>query len=273
MGSISELFSYLEQWKPSGNLLEPSREGLAGELADHVIALEPQLFISQIERFKELDPKFMIALIRGLKKAVINPPNEHFTFLWEPVLSFCQWMRENLKDIKEQSSPDSYSEWSRICDAVVDLVDSGLLAQGASIIPISLRRQVWQLLEPITTDIQVTPSFTIHDHSSSKGAYGSSINTVRCRAMYAILRYAFWIRQHTKGIVEASQNFDDMPEVQQVLDWHLNPQQDPSPAIRAVYGWWFPNLLHMASDWTTQRIDQIFPEETTSQELWRAAWG
>jgi hypothetical protein len=52
----------------------------------------------------------------------------------------------------------------------------------------------------------------------------------------------------------------------------LPPQQDPSSAIRAVYGQWFPQLLHLASEWSLQRIDQIFPEEPDSQWLFEAAW-
>jgi hypothetical protein len=177
-----------------------------------------------------------------------------------------------LRDIREQSTADSYSEWSRTCDAVVEIVDAGLLAKGANSIPLILRRQVWQLLEPLTCDPLITPGFTLQYQGSNTGSYGASINTVRGKAMHAVVRYAFWIRQDTDGNAASSQTFDDMPEVKQVLEWHLNSQQDPSSAIRAVYGKWFPHLLHLASNWTMQRANQVFPEETNFQWLFKAAW-
>jgi hypothetical protein len=271
-GDMNELFTYLQEWQPTGRSREASRNGLAWELAEQVITPNPQLFVSQIDRFKELDSQFMVWLLRGLKKALDNAPNKQSTFLWESVISFCQWMLENLKNIRDCSTSDGYSEWSRICDAIVELIDTGLLAKGVSSIPLPLRRQVWQLLEPLTKDPQVTPGFTPFYEGSSMGSYSASGSTVRGKAMRAVVRYAFWLRQDADGNAEASENFNDMLEVQQVLEWHLNSRQDPSFAIRAVYGIWFPHILHLASGWTIQRIDQIFPEDQESQWLFEAAW-
>lgn len=271
-GDMNELFTFLQEWKPSGKLREASRNDLAWKLAKQVIAPNPQQFVSQIERFKELDPQFMVWLLRGLKKALDNPPDEQSAFSWEPVFAFCGWMVENLRDICEHPASDGYSEWSRICDGIAELIDAGLLAKGASNIPLTLRKRVWQLLEPLTSDPQVTPGFMPDYQGSNMGSYGASINTVRGKALHAVVRYAFWIRQDAVGNAEAFQNFDDMPEVQQVLEWHINPQRDPSSAIRAVYGRWFPHLLHLASEWTLKQIDQIFPEDPALQWLYEAAW-
>ena len=271
-GDMNELFTFLQQWQPSGKLRDASRNGLAWELAEQVIATNPQKVVTHIERFKELDLPFMVWLLRGLQKALGNSPNELSTFSWEPVIAFCQWMLNNLRDIYEHPASDGYSEWNGICDAIVEIIDAGLLAKGASSIPLTLRKQVWQLLKPLTNDPQVTPGFTPQYQGSNMGSYGASINAVRGKAMHAVVRYAFWIRQDANGNAKASQNFDDIPEVQQVLEWHLNHQQDPSSAIRAVYGKWFPHLLYLASDWTSQRIDQIFPEEPDLQWLFEAAW-
>lgn len=270
--NMDGLFIYLKEWQPSGNSRRQSRNDLAWELAEQVIAPNPQQFVNQIERFKELDSQFMVWLLRGLKKSLDNLPNEQSTFSWEPVFAFCTWMLENLRGIREQPTADSYSEWSRTGDAIVEIIDAGLLAKGANSISLILRSQVWQLLEPLTRDPLVTPGFTPEYQGSNMGAYSASINTVRGKAMHAVMRYAFWIRQDTNDNAATSQNFDNMPEVEQVLEWHLNSQQDPSSVIRAVYGKWFPHLLHLAFDWTMQRVDQIFPEETTFQSLFKAAW-
>jgi hypothetical protein len=271
-GDMNVLFTYLKEWNPSKKSSWQSRNALAWTLAEQVIAPNPQKFVSQIESFKELDLPFKVWLLRGLRKALENQSSEQQSFSWEPVFAFCAWVLENFREIHSRSALDDYSEWDQICDAVVELVAAGFLAKGASNISLTLRYQVWQLLEPLTSDPHVTPGFTLHYQSSNMGSYGDSINTVRGKAMHAVVRYAFWIRQDASGNAKASQNFEDMPEVQRVLEYHLNPQQDPSSAIRAVYGQWFPQLLHLASEWSLQRIDQIFPEELNSQCLFEAAW-
>jgi hypothetical protein len=271
-GDMNELFTFLQQWQPSGRLCDVSRNDLAWELAEQVIAPNPQKFVIQIEQFKALDPQFMVWFLRGLKNSLNNSLNDQSAFSWEPVFTFCEWMLENLRDIREHPASDGFSEWNDVCDAIIEIIDAGLLAKGVSRIPLTLRKQIWRLLAPLTIDSRITPGFTLHDQGSSMGPYGGSINAARGKAMRAVVRYAFWLRQDDNGNAKASQNFDDMPEVQQVLEWHLNPQQDPSSAIRAVYGRWFPLLLYLASDWTLQRIDQIFPEEPASQWLFEAAW-
>ncbi len=219
-GEMKELFTYLKEWQPSRNSWRQSRNDLAWELAEQVIAPNPQQFVNQIERFKELDPQFIAWLLRGLKKALGNPPKEESAFSWEPVLTFCAWMHENLRDTQAHPASNYYSEWSRICDAIVEVVDAGLLAKGSSSIPLTLRRQVWQLLEPLTSDLHVTPGFTPHYQGSNMGSYGTSINTVRGKAMHAVMRYAVWTRQDANGDTEASENLEDMREVQQVLECH-----------------------------------------------------
>ncbi|MDZ7996057.1 MAG: hypothetical protein RM022_012990 [Nostoc sp. EfeVER01] len=62
------LFTYLREWQPSEELGGKSRNDLAWELAEQVITPNPESFVIQIERFKELDPVFIVWLLRGLKK-------------------------------------------------------------------------------------------------------------------------------------------------------------------------------------------------------------
>ncbi|MDZ7996058.1 MAG: hypothetical protein RM022_012995 [Nostoc sp. EfeVER01] len=90
--------------------------------------------------------------------------------------------------------------------------------------------------------------------------------------MHAVVRYAFWIRQYTNDNAVPSQNFNDLPEVQEILDHHLDLEQDPSSAIRAVYGQEFPYLFNLASEWTLHNIDKIFPESFEFQSIFEAAW-
>ncbi len=37
------------------------------------------------------------------------------------------------------------------------------------------------------------------------------------------------------------------------LDWHLDPNNDPIPAMRSVYGWRFELLYGTDQDWATKK--------------------
>jgi hypothetical protein len=63
------------------------------------------------------------------------------------------------------------------------------------------------------------------------------------------------------------------PEVRDVLDQHLDPNMEPSLAIRAVYGWRFPQLTLIDESWAARNTSRIFPADESLQELSAAAWG
>jgi hypothetical protein len=103
-----------------------------------------------------------------------------------------------------------------------------------------------------------------------------SINTVRGEAIHTVVRYALWIRRHFEqtgdGAKALVRGFDEMPEVRQVLDTHLNPDQEPSLAIRSIYGRWFPWLILIDPNWATQNVAKIFPQDEILSDLRIAAW-
>lgn len=256
---IKELLNYLKEFPQAQNHFSWAS----------VITPYPQKFVDEIEYFKELDLRFMGWLLRGLEQALKENKSEQSVFSWEPVINFCAWILDGLKEIYNYSSSN---EWSRLCDDVVSLIDAGLQAKGLNKIPLTLRSQIWKILEHLTNDQYVTPSFSIYYQESKQSPYGVSLNTVRGRAMHSVIRYVWWIRQDADGNVSAAIDFQNVSEVQQVLEQHLDPKQDPSLAIRSVYGAWITTIYHIASDWTVQHIDQIFPEEPDSKELFESAW-
>ena len=71
-----------------------------------------------------------------------------------------------------------------------------------------------------------------------------SLNTVRGETFHAVVQYALWWRRHVEDGPDAEERlgagFDGLPEVRDLLEAHLDPENDPSLAVRAVYGQWFP---------------------------------
>ena len=63
-----------------------------------------------------------------------------------------------------------------------------------------------------------------------------------------------------------------MPEVFAVLEKHLDTSFDTSIAIRAVYGWRYPNLAYLDHEWAINRKEQIFPKNNEAIKYFNAAW-
>jgi hypothetical protein len=56
------------------------------------------------------------------------------------------------------------------------------------------------------------------------------------------------------------------------LEAHLDPAREPSLAIRAVYGQWFPWLVLLDPEWARTHAQAIFPQDRESEAFLEAAW-
>ncbi|MDF0555919.1 hypothetical protein [Kamptonema sp. UHCC 0994] len=276
--SMEELFAFLREWQPSGNLFEPSRNDL-GCVLSIVIVQKSEGFLAHIEQFKQLDWEYMVWLLRGLQSSLSSRSEVQQKFFWSQVFEFSFWMLSRLQDIRESSTePGSgFNQWSRICEAVIDLLRSGLTPIGNKEIPVEFRNQVWNILEPLTNDSKLTPGFETYYHGSNASPTNDSVHTVRGKAMHAVIEYALWVKRYTQANENQEKqikfSLDKVPEVREVIERHLNPAHDPSLVIRSVYGRCFSTLLlALDSGWTTKNQQKIFPTDDGLQELRKAAW-
>ena len=94
--------------------------------------------------------------------------------------------------------------------------------------------------------------------------------------MNAVIEYALWvyrcIEKQLEGKEKIKVDFNLMPEVKTVLEWHLDPNNDPSIAVRSIYGRFFPWLLLIDRQWTIDSLDKIFPPGQFEDRLYIAAW-
>jgi len=269
--TFEELVSFLTSWRPCGEPMTPSPEGL-GRALTAVIALEPERFASNAGRFKELDPTYVRGMLGGLREAT-----KEKVFAWLPVLDLCQWVMEQPREIPEREGEyaDLDPAWVWTRKAIADLLSSGFELRAAEI-PWDLRATAWNVLRQLTDDPEPTPEYETHCGGSNMDPASLSINTTRGEAMHAVLRYALWVRHHVQeaddGKERIERGFDEMPEVRDVLNHHLDPDYDRSLAIRSVYGRWFPWLVLLDPRWAAQNVRRIFPPEHDSLEFWSAAW-
>ena len=142
--------------------------------------------------------------------------------------------------------------------------------------PYELRQHAWQVIRPLTCDPNPTRKYEAKYGGENMSPFQLSFNTTRGKAMHAVIRYAVWVRRHIEQGPNASdlgqRGFDAMPEVSAVLERRLDRQLEPSLAIRAVYGQWFPRFVVLDEAWARDNRQRIFPASDEERDAWEAAW-
>lgn len=271
--SVAEIVEFLRTWKPpKGTFGEPSVEGL-GRVLSSVVAEEPVRFANEALSFENLDPTYVRHVLSGFRDAV----KHNRAFAWEGVLGLCEWVLSQPRWIpgRQVRDMDADPDWGWALKAIAYLLSVGL-EEWENGIPFKLRPRVWAILKPLTDDPDPTLEHEQRYGGSNMDPATLSINTVRGEAMHAVIRYALWVRRHLEAESNGEQRlvpgFSGIPEVREVLEAHLDPAREPSLAIRAVYGQWFPWLVLLDSDWARDHAARIFPAEQEANAFFDAAW-
>ncbi|GIW90644.1 MAG: hypothetical protein KatS3mg109_1076 [Pirellulaceae bacterium] len=271
--SVTEIVEFLRTWEPPENMLfESSPKGL-GRTLSSVVAEDPGHFAAEAKRFKNLDPTYVSALLSGLREAL----KQGKTFHWEPVFELSEWVVSQPREIpgRKVDDFDADPDWGWTRKTIADLLSAGF-EDHPSGIPIRFRQKVWAILKPLTDDPDPTPEHEQRYGGSNMDPATLSINTTRGEAMHAIVRYALWVQRHLEKEPRSQERlqkgFEEMPEVREVLEAHLDPAREPSLAIRSVYGQWFPWLVLLDPDWARANAAKIFPQDQASEAFFEAAW-
>src|SRR5262249_34581 len=154
--------------------------------------------------------------------------------------------------------------------------------ESSPTIPFELRSAAWAVLKPLTDDPEPNQEHEAHYgarpfsrkrktkntepaqeqiaryEGSNMDPPTLSLNTTRGEAMHATMRYALWIRRNIEkephGEERIKRGFEEIPEVREVLETHLDPALDSSLAIRSVYGQWFPWLVFLDEKWASAHV-------------------
>ena len=267
--SPGEVIEYLACWRPDaevGRGFGPSMEGL-GRAFREAVPERAADFAAAANRIETLDPTYVRNFLGGLEAAV----KAGASIPWDQPMRLMASALEHPFDHHEETpvlDRDSGWRWTR--GQVASLIREGV-ADRDNRIPFELREAVWDVLEPLTRDPHPSP----HDEASdSMDPLTRSINTNRGKAMHAVMAYALWYRRELDAQgVDRPKGFDLMPEVRTVLEEHLDPDIDPSLAVRAVYGKWLPWLILIDERWVAASISRILPPTPNHESLRDAAWG
>ncbi|MGH2721733.1 MAG: hypothetical protein ACRDJO_09030, partial [Actinomycetota bacterium] len=260
---VTKVLEFLRTWEPPGGWARPTKSGLAHEVM-LTVAADPEPYATVAGRFGPLDLVYIEAFLFGIREAV----KRELIFPWEPVVELCARVLG-----RSGEDADALAGCRR---EMAHMLSSGF-ASGPAEFPFELRTQIWDVLRLLTDDPD--PSLEREDQLLKAGVelVTISTNTTRGKAMHATVRYGLWVRRHIEkgaGSVErVMRGFDEMPEVREVLDAHLDHRKDPCTGIRVVYGWWMPWLVMLDPEWTRRRLPEMLPRDKALDEHRHAAWG
>lgn len=264
LGALSpvQLVEKLRAWVPPGGHWDPTPEGLGRVLAG-VIQESPARYADVAVQFEVLEPTYVRALLSGLADSAKSDKS----FAWDPVLSLCQWVvGQPAPDLAVSEDLDRDADWTLTRRQITELLSRGL-AEGASEVDIAERSRVWELLAVLAEDPDPTPAHEEQFGGDNMDPATLSINTTRGEAFHAIMRYTLWLERH----IEVD-GIRSLPEVQEILERHLDLGVEPSVAVRSVYGQWFPQLARIDKVWSRQIASSVFPTAPELAHLFEAAW-
>ena len=228
--SVEEVVAFLSTWRPSENTMGPVPEGLGRQLSP-LVASEPERFAEEAERFLGLEPTYVRALVSGLRDAVKQPR----PFSWPPVLALCRWVvqqpREILGGDDHSRSLDRDHDWRESRAVIADLLSEGF-KPGAAEIPFEFRSEAWDVLKPLTDDPEPTPEYEERYGGSNTGSVYALPQHCPGRSLARRHPVHAAVNRHIKeaadGEQRAARGFEEVPEVREVIDYHLDPERDPS---------------------------------------------
>lgn len=272
--SVEEIINYINTWQPERQFMRPSPEGLGRELTA-AVAANPIRFAEAATKFNAVsEPTYISSLLSGFQQAA----KQKRIFKWDALIDLAQEVVRRPREIPGRAPSEDHDydpDWGWSRKEIGGLIRDGFAIKKGGI-PLRLRFKVWKILEVLTDDPDPTLEHEQVYGGSNQDPANMSINTTRGIAMHAVLRYACWIRRRIdkrKNREELiARGFDEMPEVRLLLDRHLDLSIDSALTIRAVYGWWFPQLVFLDSVWAKANAHKIFPMAEDERGYWNAAW-
>ena len=269
--SAAQIIDKLRTWRPDERppwSRGPSIAGF-GRVFKDIAQERVAEFIPLLNQLKSLEPTYTRSYLQALDQAL----REGVSFCWVEPLRLMQSVVEHPfePDLEvHDRERDPGWRWSR--GTVASVLNTGF-SHRENRIPFECRDEAWRVLKPLTEDPDPSPSREATYGDSNMDLFSRAINSNRGRAIDAVVHYALWCRRELEAQGEdPGVGFDLMPEVRSVLERHLDPDIDPSPAVRSIYGRWLPWLFLLDQEWVTENLARILPAEPGLVELRDAAW-
>ena len=268
-----EVLEFLKQYVQPRDPFAPTLEGLLNvlraviqERVDEYAALAPRFLESGIQ------PVYIYHLLWGLEDAL----KAGKSFDWDPVFTFCQEVVQRTDEEQEEGTRASFeTSYVAAHGQVATLLQEAVRRDDHAISQEHMPR-VRDILLRLLHHPDPTPEYEQQHGGDNMDPATLSLNTVRGKAMHALIAYALRRARFIEGQTQAEERGAEAqrlePEVREALTEKLDKTRDPSLAVHSTFGQYLPNLYYLDREWVTQHLPQIFPAEADRQDYWWAAW-
>lgn len=254
--STDALVAYLKEWTPPATGLpfeQPSRAGVAATLREWV-SDDPQHASDVLENFltTDLDAVYMTSMLDAFS-GVLKSENSFDVYA---VARAAQWVAENTDALLEVQGDGHSREatWNWAHMSAARFMTDLLLQEKR--LDISRSGELF----PVVRALCFLPRPTLEDEVEYKkeaSRYASyALNTPRPVGVEAMIRYGRWIKLATP---EAEFTPALLAPVFEVLEQKLDAGQEPSAAVREMFGMQFRTLAWLDLDWFMSVIPRLFP--------------
>jgi len=270
--STEALVKYLKEWTPPSTGLpfeQPSRAGVANTLREWV-ADDPQHAGDALESFltTELDPTY----VTGLLDAFAGALKTEQPFDVYAVARAAQWVAENTDALTEVDR----GGWNRVATWNWAHMSAARFLSDLFLEEKRLDLTRADELFPAAYAVCFLPRPTVEDEAEYKkepSRYTSfALNTPRPVGVEAMIRYGRWIKL---AAPEAEFTQARLAPVFAILEQKLDAAQEPSAAVREMFGMQFRTVAWLGLEWFLSVIPKLFPGKDGTKEektLDRFAW-
>lgn len=261
----TETVNYFSKYKAPDDFFAQHSSGGLGMTFAGLVAEDPAKYIAVVNEFvkQKVRPIYFYHLIHGLKEAL----KKNKCFDWKIAIQLCEdIVLEQANKLTSTPADEDEQDWKSVRRVAADFIGAAL-GQSTCEVPISLKEKVWLIISNLAEDPEPTKEDEERDGKGGRDPMTLAINTTRGEAMHALINYGLW---YARNLSNKSIEVKMPPEMEELLNKHLDPAIDPSLAIRSVYGWRLPNLFYLNRPWLEANKGKIFDEKDGNYFL--AAW-
>ncbi|GAA1629703.1 hypothetical protein GCM10009744_17140 [Kribbella alba] len=249
-----KLIDQLLTWEPqSVEPWGPSKEGFARAFQE-AVKENPAPFLDRVERFADLGPTYVGALLVGLREAV----QEGTEIDWKAVLWLGAVVTSKGDDSDEVNREDDEgSVWRYAQRSVASLLETGTAASDAHALQPAEYGEAVEVLAPLVSHSDPTSEHEARYGGSNMDPLTLSLNTTRPAAMRSLLHIGSKARDQVGSRGDGSQLDHVIDRVLALAAGRLGATRDESLAEAAAFGEGFGRLVWMDRTWVELRESQL----------------
>ncbi len=210
--------------------------------------------------FNDLESTYACNIVDGFSRGIskIEKTNREASDLinWTQIFDYCEQIVINSQSngiIALSHVTHAQDALSAVRKTTLRFICKGL---ESNLIPSKFRENVWRLIEVCVSDIDPRPEREAKC-SEDRDYYTIAINAPRSYAIETAIHYGRWILRNSDS--KDNGDFKLYPEIQGLLEYYMDFVNEPSLAVRSIYGAFTPQLWLLDKIWFQQNVNRIFP--------------